>query len=87
MLEILDYTNSGFGLMVKRSDFWKTERCQNKNGQLGIIVDKKFYQDEKGSVICWPVIHWEGEVSDSTTHPVNVKPYRAHKLPTIEMYE
>lgn len=39
------------------------------------IVDKKFY-DESGSVLCHPVVHWEGEPMERTTHPLNCSLYR-----------
>lgn len=86
-MQILDFTNAAFGLLVTRSAHWLKERCGANEGQLGIIVDRNFYEDANNAAICWPVIHWEGEVSASTCHPVNAVPFRDHDLPTITMME
>jgi hypothetical protein len=39
-------------------------------GQLGIVVGREVYPEGDG-LITYPVIHWEGQVSSSSTHPDN----------------
>ena len=86
-MQILDFTNATFGLLVTRSAHWLKNRCGDKDGQLGIVVERKFYLDACNTPICWPVVHWEGEVGSSTCNPVNVVPFRAHELPFITFVE
>lgn len=95
-MQVLDFTKSGFGMVVVRSEHYKKEHFVKKGAkrQLGIIVGKNFYQDtddkgneDKGQVVCWPIIHWEGAVMESTCHPANVTPYRKHNLPSFEMID
>lgn len=88
--EVLNFKDAPFGLLVTRSDHWYKERGlkmpQKHKRQLGIVTDRKFYQDSKGRIICWPIIAWEGAVVDSMTHPINVIPYRKKQaLPIIKM--
>jgi len=80
----LDYTEAGFGLLVKRSAHFKEQSCipANQPDELGIVVGKTFHE-ENGQVICYPEVHWEGKASSSTNHPMNVTPYREHNLKEI----
>lgn len=47
-LEILDFTDSDFGLLVTRSEFWLNERFGANEGQIGIVVDKEFVTGRDG---------------------------------------
>jgi hypothetical protein len=65
------------GTLVRRSAHWHREHPNWPRGQLGIVVGSQFYDREEVSpgkgrgIITFPVIHWEGEVSPSGTHPDN----------------
>lgn len=76
-IRVYDFTNLRTGTIVRRSPHWKRERCAKHTKQIGMIVEKSFYADASGKVICWPVIHWEGEILSSLTHPANAVPFRA----------
>lgn len=87
-VQVPDFSKGPFGLLVTYSDHWYNEHCQQRpeNPKLGIVVDRKFYEDGKRRAICWPVIHWEGAVTESCVHPMNVVPYRPdQKLPMRAM--
>ena len=86
-LQVVDFTSAAFGLLVTRSAHWLSNRCGAKQGQIGIMVERNFYLDARNSPICWPVIHWEGEVSSSTCNPANAVPFREHELPFVTMVE
>jgi hypothetical protein len=77
-------------MLVERSKHWNETRYvkKNKKKEIGIMVDRKFFLDDAKRVICWPVIHWEGQVVSSMSHPVLVAPYRKSvRLPEMEMTE
>lgn len=87
-----DFTNCDFGLLVTRSKHFLETRYikPNSKKQYGIIVGKKFYADSRGLPICWPLVHWEGEVNDSLTHPslvVAVRKKQRESISDIEMIE
>jgi hypothetical protein len=86
-LQVLNYAEAPFGLLLTRSEHWLLDRCGDRKGQLGIMVERNFFLDAEGTAICWPVIHWEGEAGSSHCHPVNVVPFREHELPFITMVE
>jgi hypothetical protein len=75
-IRVYDFKRCATGTIVTRSPHWMTEHPSGDAGQLGVIVDREFYADAKGQVICWPSIHWEGQAMDSLTHPANAVPYR-----------
>ena len=86
--EVLNFTDCPFNMLVTRSDHWYKERGIKipRQRQLGIVVDRKFYQDGRGRIICWPVVAWEGDITSSLTHPMNVISYRKKQiLPIIKM--
>lgn len=85
-MKVLDFTNAPSGMLVKRSDHWFKEHGVKKRVWYGILTGKEFY--DKGSHIeCFPVIHWEGNVTDSINHPANVVPARRkYRLPETEVY-
>lgn len=60
------------GTLVCRSPHWYREHPTWPRGQLGIVLDRNVYE-ENGAFITYPVIHWEGEVSSSGTHPMNAE--------------
>ncbi len=70
-----------FGCVVTRSDWWYKDRAHKilplKDRQLGVVTGVEFFQIKPNfPVECWPVIHWEGTVTDSLTHPCNAVPFR-----------
>ena len=58
------------GNLVIRSDHWRREHFATDDYQLGIVTEVEFF-DEEGKVVCYPTIHWEGEVIARSTHPDN----------------
>lgn len=60
------------GTLVRRSSHWYREHGTWGKGQLGILTDKKVYQED-GHLVTWPLIHWEGDVMPSLTHPDNAE--------------
>jgi hypothetical protein len=80
----LDFTDADFGLLVKRSAHYREQHCipADRPDELGIVTDKAFYEED-GRVVCYPEVHWEGNVMASTNHPMNVTPYRQHALKEI----
>jgi len=86
--DVPNFKDGPFGLLVTRSDHWYKERGIKipRQRQLGIVTDRKFFQDSKGRIVCWPVIAWEGAVVDSMTHPMNAMAYRKKQtLPMVKM--
>jgi hypothetical protein len=65
------------GTLVRRSAHWYHEHPNWPRGQLGIVVDSDVYDrvevtpNGRRGIITFPLIHWEGEVSSSGTHPDN----------------
>lgn len=88
-MKALDFKRAKTGMVVTRSEHWNRERCvkPGTEPQLGVIVGHEFFDDKLCGVVCFPVIHWEGESTGSVTHPANVVPYREKDrvLPEIEM--
>jgi hypothetical protein len=60
------------GTLVRRSKHWYRVHPGDVKGQLGIVVGRNVYE-EGGRLITYPVIHWEGQVSSSGTHPDNAE--------------
>jgi hypothetical protein len=58
------------GNLVIRSDHWRREHFAPDDYQLGIVTEVEFF-DEDGKVVCYPAIHWEGEVIARSTHSDN----------------
>jgi hypothetical protein len=78
---IIDFSRVAVGTLVKRSAHWHKERCTRPGSyerrQFGILVGKSFVDEGKGiGITCYPIIHWEGAASSSTTHPLNVRLFR-----------
>ena len=84
MTAVIDFTDAEPGLLVKRSAHFREQSCipADRPDQLGIVTGKAFYEED-GRVICYPEVHWEGRVTSSATHPMNVTPYRQHALKEI----
>lgn len=74
--EVLDVNRIGFGALLRRSDFYRSEPANIHPDCLGIMVSMSFFQDSKGRVHAWPVVHWEGQVASKLTCPRLVKLYR-----------
>jgi hypothetical protein len=68
------------GTVVRRSPHYFKSRGTPKDHpdrtQVGIVTDHKFFPDPVSGVICFPVIHWEGGVMDTMTHPSLAVPFR-----------
>lgn len=73
---IYNFHKLNTGAIVQRSPHWKLNRNDKLSKQIGIVTENQFFADANGHVICWPVIHWEGEVCSTIVHPVNAVPYR-----------
>jgi len=71
----MDFANISIGTVVKRSKHYIEESCGRNKGQLGIVADKEFFE-ERGKIVCYPSIHWEGEQMASITHPQNAELFR-----------
>lgn len=74
--EVLDVNKIGFGALLRRSDFYKSEAANLDPDRLGIMVDMKFFQDSRGRVHAWPVVHWEGRPNSTLTCPRLVELHR-----------
>ena len=64
------------GTLVRRSKHWYRQHPTWAPHQLGIVINRNVYSREPGEgegLITFPVIHWEGEVSSSGTHPDNAE--------------
>lgn len=87
-MQFLDFSEAGFGLLVKRSAHQREQLCMppDANEVYGIMIDKEFVEEE-GSAICYPIVHWEGHVAERMCHPINVEPVRSHTLPTMALAE
>lgn len=83
-MHFFDFTDAGFGLLVKRSAHQRQQHFvpQDAPDVFGIMVGRDF-NDEEGRAVCYPRVHWEGEVNDTACHPANVEPVRPHALPVI----
>ena len=66
-------------MLVTRSKHWyEQHKGLNKpSSRYGIMTNKSFFADGKGRLVTYPSIHWEGEISSSMTHPLNVEPFRS----------
>ena len=70
-----DFRRCKVGTLVMRSPHYLQEHgLPAHTVQLGIVTDLTFMNDE-GRVICYPRIHWEGEVTDHAVHPRNAQPW------------
>jgi len=90
-MKALDFKGTSTGMLVTRSEHWNRERCvkPGTEPQLGMIVGHEFFVDKVCGVVCFPIIHWEGQVGGSMTHPANAVPYREKDrvLPEIDVEE
>jgi hypothetical protein len=79
-----DFKDVSVGTVVVRSEHFKKEHSYNKSrfDQIGMIVEIKIYEDDLCVASYWPVVHWEGEHSSSTNHPLNVSCKDGRILPT-----
>lgn len=74
-------------MVVKRSAHYCKQHGGRDKGQLGLVVDKKLFQ-ENGALVCYPVVFWEGAVMSTVVHPANVTPFRLAErraLPKVEV--
>lgn len=80
-MKVIDFRPLRSGTLVRRSPhYFKSRSCGKSHPdrkQVGIITGLKFFPDAVAGVICYPVIQWEGQASDSMTHPANAVPARA----------
>jgi hypothetical protein len=86
MLKVLDFTKCEFGMLVKFSPHHKKQCGDHHNPKIiGLIVGKQFYEDRTlKTAVCYPIVHWEGEVMGHVCHPIHLIPYRKqNKLPKI----
>jgi hypothetical protein len=84
-MKVIDFTYCGFGLLVTHSSRYKKQHgIKSRKKDIGIIVDKSFFDDNRGGCICYPRVHWEDEVMARSCHPANIVPYRKHNLPEKE---
>lgn len=89
-MKVIDFRNAPFGMLVTYSDHWNTERCvkKGKPKKIGIMTDRKFYQDDvSGIIVTWPIVFWEGEVMATWCHPANIAPYRKNVMNPIKYIE
>jgi hypothetical protein len=66
------------GTLVRRSEHWHREHPGYPRGQVGVVVGSEVYDREETlgegrGLVTFPVVHWEGEVSSSVTHPDNAE--------------
>lgn len=81
-MRVINFRNVKIGTLVTRSAHWNREHGINsRKKEIGIITDLKFFTDKVAGVVCYPVIHWEGGIMASMTHPVNVNFYRKQAVP------
>lgn len=59
------------GTLVRRSRHWYRVHPGDVRGQVGIVVGRDIYEKTDGRPVTYPVIHWEGQMSPSGTHPDN----------------
>lgn len=86
-MRVIDYRGAK-GIIVARSEHWIKEKCGHNADQIGIVVDLQVYNDSVAGVVIFPVVHWEGAVFSSITHPANLVPYREQdrkKFPEIDI--
>lgn len=85
ILRVYDFGKAPRGLLVTRSPHWyeQTGVKPKVPVEVGIVVTRDFQADLRNSAICWPEVHWEGEMHARTSHPVNVIPYRKKARTTI----
>jgi hypothetical protein len=87
-VKVIDYTNTGFGLLVKHSPHWLKE-CNYKpdRHKIGMIVDRAFYKDSVNGVMCWPIVRWEGLPMGHACHPCHIVPWRKRELDKAKWVE
>lgn len=79
-MKVIDFRSLRTGSLVKRSPHYFRSRGTPKGHpdrkQVGIVTGLKFFPDPVAGTICFPIIHWEGGVMDSMTHPSLAVPVR-----------
>ena len=60
----------------------------NTKKKIGILADITFvndYDDDENiiGVICYPYVHWEGEIMPEMCHPIHVEPMRKRDMQII----
>ena len=81
LLDVIDFSDVRPGTLVQRSEHYFVSRCitdpnHPEHRQLGVVVDVARFEEGEGRRACYPVVHWEGCVRSSMTHPVLVRLYR-----------
>jgi hypothetical protein len=89
-VKVFDYTRCPSGVLVRRTLHWFVQHAvpkfDAKRDQIGIVVGLEFHAEPNGTLLAFPVIHWEGEATAAMTHPANVRPYRStRKFPRVEI--
>ena len=80
-MQVVDFRNTEFGLLVKYSPHWIKECNYKPNAnKIGMVTAVAFYKDATGRIICWPIIQWEGSPTGFACHPSNVIPWRKRQL-------
>lgn len=84
---VFNFTNAPWGMLVTYSEHYNKERCiKSKRRKIGIMTDKKFFNDTLAGISCHPVVFWEGAVTTTIAHPANIVPYRKKQiLPTVDV--
>lgn len=79
-MKVIDFRTVKTGSLVRRSPHYFKSRATPKSHsdrtQLGIVTELRFFPDPVSGVICFPIIHWEGGVMSSMTHPSLAVPAR-----------
>lgn len=78
-----DFSRVMPGTLVTRSPHYLKECFGRNKGQLGIITKVVMYKDDLNGASFWPDVHWVGEYSSTSTHPINVALADGTKLPTV----
>lgn len=61
------------GMVVRRSDHQLRENL-GVGQALGVVVELFVHTGDNGTVEVWPVVHWQGQPTDSITSPLNATP-------------
>lgn len=79
-MKVIDFRTVKTGTLVRRSQHYfksrSTPMAHPDRKQVGIVTGHKYFDDPVAGCICFPIIHWEGGVMDSMTHPSLAVPAR-----------
>lgn len=92
-LQVPNFRDGRFGLLVTFSDHWYEQHCQKRPKRriklkIGIVTEVAFFEDAHKRAICWPYVRWEGSVMSTYVHPIHLEAFRPEeKLPMCTMSE